>query len=81
MPTFQQSFFQILLLVMIGFMVTMIVAVWALIANSHSLVSTNNRRLDDISARLGRIEDRLFTLETDMAKETPAVDTLRSGPR
>jgi len=86
MPNFQQSFFQILLLIMIGFMVTMIVAVWVLIANNHSLISTNNRRLDDMATRLGRIEDRLLTLETDNAKEcsngqTPAVETLRLGPR
>src|SRR5215469_15201577 len=86
MPTLQQSFLQILLMIMIGFMVTMIVAVWVLIANSHSLISTNNHRLDDIAARLRRIEDRLLTLETDMAKEcpngqTPAVETLRSGPQ
>ena len=69
MPTFQLSFLQILLMIMIGFMVTMIVAVWLLIANSHSMISTNNRRLDDIAAHLRRIEDRLFTLETDIAKE------------
>jgi len=86
MPTLQQSFFQILLMIMIGFMVTMIVAVWVLIANSHSLISTNNHRLDDIAARLRRIEDRLLTLETDMARgcsdgQTPAVETLRSGHR
>ena len=86
MPTLQQSFLQILLMIMIGFMVTMIVAVWVFIANNHSLISTNNRRLDDIAARLRRIEDRLLALETDMAKEcsnrqTPSVETLRSGPK
>src|SRR5262249_24674234 len=86
MPTLQQSFLQILLMIMIGFMVTMIVAVSVLMQNSHSLISTNNHRLDDIAARLRRIEDRLLALETDMTKEcsnsqTPSVETLRSGPK
>ena len=37
-------------------MATMVATVWA-------LISTNNRRLDDIVARLGRIEHRLLALE------------------
>jgi len=74
MPTLQQSFFQILLLITIGFMVTMIVAVWVMIANNHHMISTNNRRLDDIFTRLGRIECRLFSPETHTANPERKVE-------
>ena len=37
-------------------MVTLVATVWA-------LISTNNRRLDDIVGRLRRIEDRLLANE------------------
>jgi len=46
-----QPFFQVALPIM----VTMVAAVWA-------MISTNNRRLDDIVGRLGRIEDRLTAI-------------------
>jgi len=42
-----QAFFQVAL----PMMFTMVLTVWA-------LISTNNRRLDNIVARLGRIEDK-----------------------
>jgi len=38
----------------------MVATVWA-------LISTNNKRLDDIAARLGRIEDRLLAIENRLA--------------
>lgn len=47
-----QPFFQITL----PLMVTMVAAVWA-------MISTNNRRLDDIVVRLARIEERLAAVE------------------
>jgi len=51
-----QPFFQVALPIM----VTMVATVWA-------LISTNNKRLDDIAARLGRIEDRLLAIENRLA--------------
>ncbi len=47
-----QPFFQVSLPIMI----TILGTVWA-------LISTNNRRLDDIVSRLNRIEDRLTAIE------------------
>lgn len=51
-----QPFFQVALPIII----TMVASVWA-------VISTNNRRLDDIAARLGRIEDRLLAIEARMS--------------
>jgi len=66
MTTFlNQPFTQIALPIMI----TMILTVWA-------LISTNNRRLDDIVARLGRIEDRLLAVENRLAAVERKVDAL-----
>jgi hypothetical protein len=47
-----QPFFQVALPIM----VTMVITVWA-------LISTNNKRLDDIVRRLDKIEDRLLKIE------------------
>jgi len=47
-----QPFFQVALPIM----VTMVATVWA-------LISTNNKRLDDIVLRLGRIEERILSIE------------------
>ena len=60
-----QPFFQVALPIM----VTMILTVWA-------LISTNNKRLDDIVARLGRIEDRLLAVETRLTAVERKVDAL-----
>jgi len=60
-----QPFFQVALPIM-G---TMVVTVWA-------LISTNNKRLDDIVGRLGRIEDRLLGIETRLAAVEKKVDAL-----
>jgi hypothetical protein len=60
-----QPFFQVALPIM----VTMMITVWA-------LISTNNRRLDDIVARLGRIEDRLLAVETRLSAVGRKVDAL-----
>lgn len=60
-----QPFFQVALPIM----VTMIITVWA-------LISTNNRRLDDIVARLGRIEDRLLAVEARLSAVERKVDAL-----
>jgi len=71
-----QPFFQVALPIM----VTMVATVWA-------LVSTNNKRLDDIvarlgriedemSARLGRIEDRLLAIENRLSAVERKVDAL-----
>ena len=49
-------FFQVALPIM----VTTVATVWA-------LISTNNKRLDDIVGRLGRIEDRLLAIENRIA--------------
>lgn len=48
---------------------TMVASVWA-------LISTNNRRLDDIVARLGRIEDRLLGIEGRLTAVEKKVDAL-----
>jgi hypothetical protein len=60
-----QPFFQVALPIM----VTMVITVWA-------LISTNNRRLDDIVARLGRIEDRLLAVEARLTAVERKVDAL-----
>ena len=60
-----QPFFQVSLPIM----VTILGTVWA-------LISSNNRRLDDISARLARIEDRLLGLETRFSALERKVDAL-----
>ena len=60
-----QPFFQVALPIM----VTMMITVWA-------LISTNNRRLDDIVARLGRIEDRLLAVEARLSAVERKVDAL-----
>ena len=62
---FNQPFFQVALPIM-G---TMVATVWA-------LISTNNKRLDDIVGRLGRIEDRLLGIETRLAGVEKKVDAL-----
>jgi hypothetical protein len=51
-----QPFFQVALPIM----VTLVASVWA-------LISTNNKRLDDIVVRLGRIEERLLATENRLA--------------
>ena len=50
-------------------MITILGTVWA-------LISSNNRCLDDISARLGRIEDRLLGLGTRLGAVERKVDAL-----
>ena len=60
-----QPFFQVALPIM----ATMLISVWA-------AISTNNRRLDDIVARLGRIEDRLLAIETRVAAVERKVEAL-----
>ena len=61
-----QPFFQVALPIM----VTISASIWA-------MISTNNRRLDDIAARLGRIEDRLIAIEnrlTAVEKKAEALE-------
>jgi hypothetical protein len=60
-----QPFFQVALPIMS----TILISVWA-------LISTNNRRLDDIVGRLGRIEDRLLAIEARLAAVERKVDAL-----
>jgi len=60
-----QPFFQVALPIM----VTMVATVWA-------LISTNNKRLDDIAARLGRIEERLLAIENRLAAVERKADAL-----
>jgi len=62
-----QPFIQVALPVM----VTMVVAVWA-------QASTNNRRLDDIAARIGRVEDRLGRIEERLTLVERKVDILET---
>lgn len=50
-----QPFFQVALPIMLTFLI----AVWV----NNKAFDATNRRLDDIVARLGRIEDRLLALE------------------
>jgi hypothetical protein len=61
-----QPFFRVSLPIMI----TILDTVWALIPG-------NNRRLDDISARLGRIEDRLLGLESGFDAINRRFDDMR----
>jgi hypothetical protein len=56
-------------LVSLPIMITILGTVWA-------LISSNNRCLDDISARLGRIEDRLLGLGTRLGAVERKVDAL-----
>jgi len=60
-----QPFFQVALPIM----VTMVATVCA-------LISTDNRRLDDIVGRLGRIEDRLTAVESRLTAIERKVDAL-----
>jgi hypothetical protein len=60
-----QPFFQVALPVMAAMVVT-----------ASALISTNNKRLDDIVARLRRIEDRLLGIESRVASLEKKVDTL-----
>jgi len=60
-----QPFFQVALPIMS----TILISVWA-------LISTNNRRLDDIVGRLGRIEDRLLAIEARLTAVERKVDAL-----
>lgn len=60
-----QPFFQVALPIM----VTMVGTVWA-------LISTNNKRLDDIANRLGRIEERLLAIETRIAGAERKIEAL-----
>ncbi|HYW38857.1 MAG TPA: hypothetical protein VE957_12150 [Terriglobales bacterium] len=60
-----QPFFQVALPIM----VTMVATVWA-------LISANNKRLDDIAARLGRIEERLLAIENRLAAVERKADAL-----
>lgn len=61
----QQPFIQIALPIM----VTMVATVWA-------LISTNNKRLDDICRRLDAIEARLLTIENRLTTLERKVDAL-----
>jgi hypothetical protein len=61
-----QPFFQVAL----PLMFTILIAVWA---NSKGFDGVN-RRIGDISARLGRIEDRLLALETRFSVLVRKVD-------
>lgn len=60
-----QPFFQVALPIM----ATMVATVWA-------LISTNNKRLDDIVKRLERIEDRLLGIETRLGAIERKVEAL-----
>jgi Fe2+ transport system protein B len=74
-----QPFFQVALPII----VTMIVTVWiasTIPTPKWALISTNNRRLDDIVARLARIEDRLTAIEnraTALERKVDALELLR----
>jgi hypothetical protein len=65
MQILNQPFFQVALPIM----VTMVITVWA-------LISTNNKRLDDIVGRLGKIEDRLLKIEERLASVEKKVEGL-----
>jgi hypothetical protein len=65
MPVLQQPFFQVALPIM----VTMVVTVWA-------LISTNNKRLDDICRRLDAIDSRLGGIENRIGAVERKVDAL-----
>ena len=67
-----QPFFQVALPIM----VTMVATVWALISTNNRRPDDLNKRLDEMSARLGRIEDRLLAIETRLAAVERKVDAL-----
>jgi tetrahydromethanopterin S-methyltransferase subunit G len=64
-PILNQPFFQVALPIM----TTMVITVWA-------LISTNNKRLDDICRRLDRIESRLDKIEERLAAVERKVEAL-----
>ncbi len=64
-PLLKEPFFQVAL----PLMLTMVATVWA-------LISTNNKRLDDIMQKLGRIEDRLLAIEARLSAVERKVEAL-----
>jgi hypothetical protein len=57
-----QPFFQVTLPIM----ATMVATAWA-------LISTNNKRLDDVVDRLGRIEDRLLAIDSRLSAPVASI--------
>jgi chromosome segregation ATPase len=65
-------FFQVSLPIM----VTILGTVWALISTNNRRLDDLSKRLDEISARISRIEDRLVSIETRLASVERKVDAL-----
>jgi chromosome segregation ATPase len=67
-----QPFFQVSLPIM----ATILIGVWASISTNNRRLDDLSKRLDDLAARLGRIEDRLLAIENRLTALERKVDAL-----